>query len=108
MAGDDQRGQGQDREMRLVELLTEYLQAVEGRCAPDRRQFLDRHPELADDLAEFLEEHDRLMRLADPLRQVVRAVAPGDGDGAPPGGGAGTDPPGPGTPTRTRVRYFGD
>ena len=38
-----------DREERLDELVTAYLQAVASGSAPDRQEFLAQHPEMAPD-----------------------------------------------------------
>jgi WD40 repeat protein/tRNA A-37 threonylcarbamoyl transferase component Bud32 len=84
------------REQRLQEAVAEYLEAVEAGRAPDRRQWLERHAELAADLESFLANHDAVARVAGPLRApAVDAPTLGVGE-APPGGPLGS------------VRYFGD
>jgi len=78
------------REERLNEVLAEYLQAADAGHAPDAREFLDRHPDLADELAVFLSNQGRLNKLAvasDPAETVGSAPATGVG---------------------TMVRYVGD
>jgi serine/threonine-protein kinase len=64
---------GHDRE--LHELMAAYVAAIEAGLAPDREALLAAHPHLASELAEFLADHERLHRLAAPLRD---AVAEGD------------------------------
>jgi tetratricopeptide (TPR) repeat protein len=56
-----------EREARLFEVLTAYLQGVESGDAPCRQTLLESHPELAGELAAFLDEEDRLHRLIEPL-----------------------------------------
>ncbi len=58
-----------EREARLFEVLTTYLQAVESGEALSRDALLSAHPDLAGDLAAFLAEEDRLQQLTEPLRQ---------------------------------------
>jgi hypothetical protein len=45
-----------------------FLEADQSGKAGDRGDWVRRHPELADDLRRFFERHDRLARLAAPLR----------------------------------------
>jgi WD40 repeat protein len=56
-------GESDSREARLDEVIAEYLAAAGSGREPDRNQFLARHPDLAADLAAFLEDRDRLNRL---------------------------------------------
>src|SRR5262245_11560199 len=62
----------------IDQVIFEYLQAeAEGR-AGDRQQWLDRYPTCAADLAEFLNDRDRLDRMMNPV-QVNRQISK-DGD----------------------------
>ena len=47
-------------EERLHEILAEYLQAVDAGQQPIRDEFVNRHPELADELRDFFANQDRL------------------------------------------------
>src|SRR5262245_17778941 len=58
----------------LDELVAEYLCAVEAGQAPDRDEWLARHPALAGELRDFFHDQDRLDALAGPLRPVGRAA----------------------------------
>ncbi|MGP0069830.1 MAG: WD40 repeat domain-containing serine/threonine protein kinase [Isosphaeraceae bacterium] len=110
---------GPDREPRLWVVLEAYLRAVESGRPPDRPAWLAQHPDLADELAGFLDEQDRLMQWTKPLRPIAAEAAldqtvahvPGDGtgDGAP--GSEPTAPPGNDAVAATpgaRLRSFGD
>jgi len=52
----------------LDDVLAEFLAAEETGAPPDRREFLERHPQHADDLREFFANRDQMQRLARPLQ----------------------------------------
>jgi serine/threonine-protein kinase len=62
------------REERLGQLFSEWLEAVEQGQAPDRKEWLAHHPEFAAELEEFLADEERLQALAAPLREATRAA----------------------------------
>jgi serine/threonine-protein kinase len=53
---------------KLDEVIAAFLEAEQSGKAGDRDAWLQRYPELADDLRRFFEQHDRMARLAAPLR----------------------------------------
>src|SRR4051812_46535668 len=79
---------------RLDELLAAYLEEAEAGRAPDRRAWLARHPEWADELSSFFANLDLVGRLAAPFRPSPELIPF-------PGGGASVSPEG-------RVGYIGD
>jgi WD40 repeat protein/tRNA A-37 threonylcarbamoyl transferase component Bud32 len=83
------------REQRLNEAIAAYLEATEAGRPPDREELLRQHPDLAGDLRGFLDNHERLARLDQPLRG---AEGPTLGLSETPSGETGLG----------RVRYFGD
>jgi hypothetical protein len=64
------------RSDRVDRVILDYLEAVDAGRAPDRRELLARHPDLADDLRAFFADHDGVGRLTRPLRSA--AGRPGD------------------------------
>src|SRR5262245_64072206 len=54
-----------ERDARVDEVLAEYLEALEAGRAPARSALLAAHPDLADQIAEFLDDQEGL-GLADP------------------------------------------
>src|SRR5262249_55430118 len=83
-----------DREQRLNDVMTAYVEAADSGRAPDRAEILAQHPDLAGELQAFFADHDRLNRLAKPLRAIVieaddEATPAGDTDQSP--GGMSTD-----------------
>src|SRR5215469_11725190 len=84
-------------QQRLEELLAAYLEADRRGQAPDRAEWLARHPDLAEELAAFLEDHERLQRLAQPEAALPAAA-----------GAATLAPCEAAAPNLGTVRYFGD
>src|SRR5262249_54593664 len=59
-----------DREQRLDEAVTSYLQALGQGQAPDSRDWLARYPGLAQELAESFAGREAFEHVAAPLREV--------------------------------------
>jgi WD40 repeat protein len=73
-----------DREQQLDEILAAYLEAAETGWAPDRQKLLACYPHLAEDLARFFANQDRIEGLTAPLRPAPQpsAVTVADPQGA--------------------------
>src|SRR5687767_9181145 len=63
----------EDREQQLDDVVAAYLDAVECHGPQDPRRWLERYPELADELAEFFADEDQFGSLVAPLREVAQA-----------------------------------
>jgi tetratricopeptide (TPR) repeat protein len=57
-----------DREERLDEAAAAYLEAVENGQRPQREEWLARYPDLADELAQFIDDQEKVQRWTDPIR----------------------------------------
>jgi WD40 repeat protein len=95
----DERPEPSAGDARADAVIAAYLEAIAAGEAPDRQALLERHPELAAELAAFFADHDQLKQLAGSLRpdsELAEAptLAPGETTAAPPVG--------------TKVRYIGD
>src|SRR5207245_2740632 len=84
-----------EREQRFEEALAACVEALEAGRGGDRAALLARYPEVAQDLAEFFADRDRIDRLAEPLAPAAELPTLGLADGQA------------GAPLGT-VRYFGD
>ncbi len=88
-----------DRDVKVQDLIAAYLEAAKTGQAPPREEWLAGHPELAEELRRFLDNHEWMQRMGVPPRQDSRhdspaTVAPGDRPAA--------------VPPLDRVHYFGD
>jgi WD40 repeat protein/predicted Ser/Thr protein kinase len=70
----DQSTDAAERCRRFESVLGAYFEALDAGQSPDRQELIDRHPDLADDLAEFFAAQHRFNSLASPLRVVARAA----------------------------------
>jgi WD40 repeat protein/serine/threonine protein kinase len=86
----------------LQRLIADYLHAIEARKSPNREELLARHPDLADSLAGFFRDHDRMQQRADKLLEsdAVANNDPAEARTLAPGEHPGTAP--------KVLRYFGD
>src|SRR6516165_4267656 len=87
-----------ERELRLDELITAYLKAVEAGEKPNRQEWLARYPDLTSDLAAFFDAQDQIDRVAGS----IRAADPWDAPTLPP------DQRDAAQGSLGVVRYFGD
>src|SRR3954464_11419945 len=72
-----------DPEQRLCEALASYFEAAQAGQVHDRDAWLARYPDLAQQLAAFLADEDRLLHATAPLRSILRASSPHhDGTGS--------------------------
>jgi WD40 repeat protein len=87
-----------ERDERLQSVLVAYIEAADAERAPSRDELLARHPEFADELAEFLDGREQIQRVAPPpkLPGPSPAEMPTLAPSEPPAAPLGT------------VRYFGD
>jgi eukaryotic-like serine/threonine-protein kinase len=72
-----------DREQRLDELIADYLRRQSEGQAPDCSRLLKDNPDLADELREFLRDHDRFHHLATPVRDLAAQITPSDAEPEP-------------------------
>jgi serine/threonine protein kinase/Flp pilus assembly protein TadD len=78
-----ERNEMSEREQRLGEIAFAYLEARDKGQAPDERDLLTRHPEFAEELAEFLADQANVERFAASLRPAILAgQAPTAANGA--------------------------
>jgi WD40 repeat protein/tRNA A-37 threonylcarbamoyl transferase component Bud32 len=80
-------------EQKLSEVIAAFLEADQSGKAGDRDAWLRRYPDLADDLRRFFEQHDRMARLAAPLRGAdPTPTVDGSADTQPPRASEGAAP----------------
>jgi serine/threonine protein kinase/tetratricopeptide (TPR) repeat protein len=70
-----------DREQMLDQAIADWLDTAQAGATPQSGQWLRAHPELADELADFLKSQERFERLLAPLRPPRRRDAPPPADG---------------------------
>ena len=73
-----------DREKRLDEAVTAFLEAQESGRRPHRQEWLDRYPEVAAELEKYFADQDEVDRLTSPLRAAIQGTQP-PGDTPQPG-----------------------
>ena len=66
---------GSEHEQRLGTVLADCLEAMDNGVAPDRADLLARHPEFEAELAQFLDDQERVERCARPLRAAALSGA---------------------------------
>jgi WD40 repeat protein/tRNA A-37 threonylcarbamoyl transferase component Bud32 len=75
-----------DREQRLDEAVTAFLEAQEAGSRPHREEWLARYPEVAAELVQYFADQDEVDRLTSPLRAALHLTpqpAPPHGASAP-------------------------
>src|SRR5207249_2843799 len=65
------------REERVNAIIADYLRALDAGQAPDRAEWLARHPDLADALRSFFADHDAAAGLTTPERPAAAMPTPG-------------------------------
>ncbi len=63
-----------DAQHELDEIIARYLREIDEGAFPDRRAYLLRHPDLADQLELYFAAQDDLDRLAAPIRVAIAPV----------------------------------
>src|SRR4051812_12846432 len=96
----DSHDSAKDRQ--LEKILHTYLQAVDAGRPPDRDAFLQKHPDLAPELAAFFADQDEVAQLARGMAEPAAPAVPRRE--APTLAPAEASLPAPGT----QFRYFGD
>ncbi len=84
----DQTNPDDPRRLRLDEVIGAFLVALDAGRSPNPREWLDRHPNLHPELAEFFADREHVDNLIEPLR-----VGPPDPMGDPTVAIPGTRPP---------------
>ena len=74
---------GRSREEQLHDVLAAYYEAAEKGDDPDRQILIDRHPELAAELADFFAIQDEVHHMAVPLRAIVSDAEDGGDQSEP-------------------------
>jgi eukaryotic-like serine/threonine-protein kinase len=66
-------GKSVARDELLDEVVVAYLEAVESGEVPDAREWQDRYPQLASELADFFADHEDVNRMTAPLRKTAHS-----------------------------------
>jgi eukaryotic-like serine/threonine-protein kinase len=64
-----------ERERQIFEILAGYFEAVELGQVPVRQEWLARYPDLAEEINDFLDDQDQLLKVTEPLRPIAEAAA---------------------------------
>ena len=70
-----------DRDQQLEAVIAHYIRSCESGTPPNRREILEQHPELVDELRQFFRQHDRMNQMAEPIRGFGDAMSQAMGPG---------------------------
>ena len=77
----DEPGECDEREARIDEATAQYLREAASGRTPNRKEFLDRYPDLATELAEFIDDDACVQKAAQPfLKAAIKACPRCQGD----------------------------
>lgn len=76
-----QTGADDEPDHQLEAVIAHYIRSCESGTPPNRREILEQHSELADELRQFFRQHDRMNQMAEPIRGfgdvMSQAMGPG-------------------------------
>jgi serine/threonine-protein kinase len=75
----------EDREQSVLQIMADYVKALEAGHQPDRRAILAANHALADELEQFFADHDEVLHLTEPIRLATRTVPDMEPDDTVPG-----------------------